>query len=249
MDDGLAAVGDPGPDVVTSAPRLGGPWHWRSLASGVSMSVPLIVTTMFALSAAGATAKPPGRPPRPNAVSVTVENDRAEPVTVYVEIGDDDVRLGTLPAFGDSTFELPQWVGSRARSVDFFIHPERGFDEDTGTLVLEPGERLGILVPGGPATSSEEPNPDEAPSDTTTATIQNDRNEEVTVYLERGDADVTLGTIPAFGTATFIVPKWMLPGPTNEVDFFVHPSSGFDEDTGPVTLRAGERLGIRVPAR
>src|SRR5689334_859536 len=49
-----------------------------------------------------------------------------------------------------------------------------------------------------------------APQDSTTATVQNDLNQPVMVYLETGDREIRLGTVGPESDSTFTVPRWLI---------------------------------------
>jgi len=201
----------------------------------------LVMICLLSLSPSS-TAKPPVNRAIPTA---TVENDRDTPVEVYVEVGDAELHLGRVPANGEETFNLPSWLANFPRTVDFFVHPAKGFDQDTGPLELGPTEHLGILVPG-PTPSAAEKAPEPARDDSTIAEIQNDRSTPVIVYLERGSAELTLGTIPAESTASFPIPRYLVTSLGSTLEFSFHPAKGFDVTTGPLTVHTGERFGIEV---
>jgi hypothetical protein len=207
----------------------------------------LVMTCLLSLPPTPTAKLPLGPPPTSRATpTATVENDRNTPVEVYVEIGEAELHLGTVPANNEQTFPLPSWLTNFPRTVDFFIHPTKGFDEDTGPLELGPSEHLGIIVPGARQKESAETTPARARDDSTVAEIQNDRATAVTVYLERGNAELTLGTIPAETTASFAIPRYLVTSAGTTLEFFFHPKNGFDVSTGDVTVHTGERFGIEV---
>jgi hypothetical protein len=85
-----------------------------------------------------------------------------------------------------------------------------------------------------------------ASADSTTATVENDLDHPVVVYLEAAGREVRLGTVSPESDSTFTLPRWIVTVTGQEVDFFVHPAKGFDQDTGMLDLRRGEHLGIEV---
>ena len=100
---------------------------------------------MLALCPALAFASPPKA--SSTGATVTVQNDQKDPVTIYAERGDEDIRLGTVPAMGFMTFDVPAWLSLDREDVQFFVHPKNGFDQGSSTVELDPGEHLGLLVP------------------------------------------------------------------------------------------------------
>ena len=82
-----------------------------------------------------------------DSTTATVENDLDQPITVYLEVGNEEIKLGNVPAEADSTFTLPRWlVGVAPRQMDFYVHPTKGLDQDTGPVDMRQGEHLGIEV-------------------------------------------------------------------------------------------------------
>lgn len=92
---------------------------------------------------------PPERIPNPGAgtTTVTVRNERAEPVTLFVERGEFDTRIGVTPANESMTFELPEWLAQERASVELFVHPERGHDLASQHFELTKGAHLLVKVP------------------------------------------------------------------------------------------------------
>ena len=104
---------------------------------------------LLVLSFAGATAlgaQPMSRPPR-DTTDVVVQNDRTEPVTVYLETATGEFRLGRVGPLGTADLVVPRWLVGSGAAVDIFVHPRRGFDEDTGELEVRRGDRVGVIVP------------------------------------------------------------------------------------------------------
>ena len=79
--------------------------------------------------------------------TLTVENERNVPVTVYAEEGDFDHELGQIPARGESTLVLPGWLTGPGDAVRLFVHPKNGFDLASDLLDIRRGEHMGIRVP------------------------------------------------------------------------------------------------------
>src|SRR4051812_13052953 len=77
--------------------------------------------------------------------------------------------------------------------------------------------------------------------------IQNDRRVPVVVYAQDSWGEVRLGVVPADSTVTLRLNDAIVS--RGEVDFFVHPKSGPEEETGYLDVHRGERLGILVPLR
>jgi hypothetical protein len=82
---------------------------------------------------------------RADTTEVVVQNNRDVPVTVYLEVGDEDVRLGTVSSRGDSILRVPSYLA--VDDVKIFVEPAGELEESTGDLDLKPGEHLGVVVP------------------------------------------------------------------------------------------------------
>jgi hypothetical protein len=203
-----------------------------------------------------ATAQDPQRlPPTVTADTVnavTVHNQRNVPVTVYVEFGQFDRRLGVVQPYDAATLRLPAWaVRGRAR-VQLFVHPE-GEADDLGTqqFALRPPGRLALVVPPRgrmPAASADTmmaiiPAEDLAEA---TLTVDNPRDRPVTVYAEHGTIDVRLGQVPARGRATLRFPRSVVL-PNESIRIFIHPTGGRDLSSELLKIQRGEHLALRVP--
>jgi len=82
---------------------------------------------------------------RVDTTEVVVQNNRDVPVTVYLEVGDEDVRLGTVSSRSDSTLRVPNYLA--VDDVKIFVEPVGELEESTGDLDLKPGEHLGVVIP------------------------------------------------------------------------------------------------------
>ncbi len=187
---------------------------------------------------------------------VTVQNDRKVPVTVYMDYGDFDRRLGVVAPYAIATLPLPGWAVRGHESIRLFAHPE-GEVEDLASewFSLAPPARLGMIVPpwGKTYAAASEPCvpmtaviPPEELADAT-LTVENPRAVMVTVFAEQGAFDVRLGQVPAHGTATLRFPRSVV-GPDETVRIFVHPDGALDLASEPLDVSRGEHLGLRVPA-
>ncbi len=183
-----------------------------------------------------------------DSTTVTVQNDRRVPVTVYAEEGDFDHRLGTVGPDTTATLRLPAMLVHEPADIQIFVDPKGEFDLATQDLTVNPGSHLGVLVPSGAdlippaAAPMMDPHPDDPG---TSVTVRNDRHQDVVVYLEHGDFDTRIGSVPAQGTATLRIPSWL--ADRDGVDLVVHPEGGFDLTSSAMRVRKGEHLGIVVP--
>ena len=208
------------------------------------------LTTLARIAPAQAqTARLAGRPDTA-ANTVTVQNDRSGPFTIYLEYGRFDRRLGIVPALRTRRLPIPTALVGH-ETVQLFAHPE-GAAEDLASqeFELRPPARIGMIVPpnGGFAQNVHHMRaviPPEEMADAT-ITIDNPRAVPVTVFAERGEFDVRLGEVPAKSRATLRFPKSVV-GPGESIQIFVHPEGGEDLGSTTMQVRQGEHLGLRVP--
>ncbi len=185
--------------------------------------------------------------------TIQVQNDRKVPVTVFIERGDFDVRLGKVDAMRTATLTLPDWVLAGDSRVEIFVHPEGEFDLASQSFEVTPGARLGMVVQpfDAPAWS---PAPDDSMSavldcgdlKATTVTVENPRKEPVTVYVEQGDFDIRIGSVHAGQTKTLRIPE-TIAEKQDDVELFVAPEHGLDLSSQAFQLTRGAHLGLKVP--
>jgi hypothetical protein len=183
---------------------------------------------------------------------VTVQNNRPVPVTVYMEYGAFDRRLGIVPGQRTATLPLPAWAVNDRQSIQLFVHPEGEADDlATQEFSLTPPARLGMLVPATgsvaqtPTHTMRAVIPPEELADAT-LTVDNPRDRMVTVFAEHGAFDVRLGQVPAHSRVTLPFPKSVV-GSDESIQIFVHPDRGVDLASATMQLRQGQHLGLRVP--
>jgi hypothetical protein len=190
--------------------------------------------------------------PRDN--SLTVQNDRKVPVTVYLEYGEFDRRLGIVPAMQMTTLALPTSAVRGRENIRLFVHPDgEGEDLASQEFELTPPARLALEVPprGGLKQSSADTMtaviPPEEQADAT-LTVDNPRDRAVTVFAEQGDFDVRLGQVPSHSRVTLRFPRSVV-RPDESIRIFVHPDGGVDLSSETMQIRRGAHLGLRVPPR
>jgi len=185
--------------------------------------------------------------------SVTVQNHWKVPVTIYLESGAFDRRLGVVPPQGTRTLPLPTWAVKGATMVRLFAHPaDESEDLATERFQLQPPGRIGMVVRTRDEMSAPIPRdtmmemipPEEVAE--ATLTVDNARNVPVTVYAEAGMFDVRLGQVAANQRATLRFPKSVV-SPLRSVQIFVQPKSGPQLLSESMTVRKGDHLGLRVP--
>jgi hypothetical protein len=187
-----------------------------------------------------------------SADAVTVQNNRKVPVTIYMDYGQFDRRLGIVPALQTATLRLPAWAVKGHTRVQLFAHPEGEVsDLETQEFSLKPPGRIGMLVPSqsemgwSPSDTMTAEIPPEELADAT-LTVDNPRAVPVTVFADQGPFDVRLGQVPAHSRMTLRFPKSVIL-PDNSIQVFVHPDGGLDLASEDLEVRRGEHLGLRVP--
>jgi hypothetical protein len=204
--------------------------------------------TLGLACAAPATASAASPPPKASS-TVTVDNTRAVPVVVYLERGDLDTRIGKVAPDTKVVLPVPKYLGSD-EDVRVFVQPENGFDLSSQEITVPKVGTVDIYVPrdndGYIAPPVETiPNPGVG---TTTLTVMNPRASKVSVFVQHGDFDTKIGTVPADGFRTLEVPAWLVREP-QDVTIFVHPTNGFDMASQDVTLKRGSHIEVTVPLR
>jgi hypothetical protein len=184
--------------------------------------------------------------------TLTVQNDRKVPVTVYMEYGPFDRRLGTVPARETATVALPAWAVKAHDRIQLFAHPEGDVDDlATQEFSLQSPARLSMIVPAwghmplAPTDTMMAVIPPEELADAT-LTVDNPRDKPVTVFADQDPFDVRLGQVPAHSRVTLRFPKSVV-FPDESIRIFVHPDGGFDLASETLQVRPGEHLGLRVP--
>jgi hypothetical protein len=185
--------------------------------------------------------------------SVTVQNHWKVPVTIYLESGAFDRRLGVVPALATKTLPLPTWAVRGGTTVRLFAHPADAFEDlATESFQLQPPGRIGMIVRTREEMSASPPRdtmlefiPAEELAEAT-LTVDNPRNVPVTVYAEAGRFDVRLGQVPANQRATLRFPKSVI-SPLQSVQIFVQPKNGLQLASQSMIVKKGDHLGLRVP--
>lgn len=182
--------------------------------------------------------------------AVTVDNTRSVPVVVYMDHGPFDTRLGTVAPHTKATLQLPSYLAD-GETVQVFVHPEGGEDLASQDVTVNKGQDIDVYVPTNDAGYVPPPPPEEIPNpgpETTTVTVQNARNQPVTVFLEQGAFDSRIGTVAANHEKTLVIPAF-LTRDAPDVEIFVHPEGGLDLASQTFDLKPDAHLLVKVPAR
>jgi hypothetical protein len=78
---------------------------------------------------------------------VEVQNSGRTPITVSAQNSVGEITLGVVPAAGIKALRVPDWFVGFDPSIDFFVQPKRGLEQESGTLDLRRGERVELVVP------------------------------------------------------------------------------------------------------
>ena len=79
--------------------------------------------------------------------TIVVQNENAVPITVYAQSAFGELKLGVVGPWDVQTLRVPDAVVEDRASVDFFVQPKQGREQDSGYLELHRGEHLGLIVP------------------------------------------------------------------------------------------------------
>jgi hypothetical protein len=175
---------------------------------------------------------------------ISVDNMRDVPVVVYLDHGVFDTRVGTVQPNVTGVLALPKSL-ENGTVVQIFVHPEGGTDLASQEITVRKGETVDVIVPPNdvgyfPPTPVEIPDPGMKGA---TITVENARSQPVTIFVDKGDFDIRIGTVPANQTKTLAVPESVTRNDP-DVEVFVHPEHGID--LGSQTLRMGPDAHLLV---
>ena len=180
--------------------------------------------------------------------TVTVQNNRDEEVTVYLDAAPFERKLGTVEAMRSATFALPKWGVRGKESVKLLIHPRGDHAlEAVAMLSDDDGARLALMIPSddnvevtterlAAVTSSEL-------MGETTITVDNDSDEAADVLFQSGSLFQRLGRVEEDSEITFRIPDHLV-GMKGQV--LLVPVNGSEIATVDVELGNGEHLGVEV---
>lgn len=182
--------------------------------------------------------------------TVTVQNNLAVPVSVFVEYGALDRRLGIVEALTVDTLRLPEWMVEQHESIQLFAERPDGMAMASGWFECGPGQHWAMMVPGGEPMAAPEMKaqiPIEELAETT-LTVENPGDLDATIFAEEGPFEVRLGRVAAGDAATLSIPRTLV-SDHDELVIFVQREGTFDLTSHTLKLKKGEHLGLRIPAR
>jgi hypothetical protein len=214
----------------------------------------LAAAALFVATAAvaGAQEQPPTRLPAATATgvakTVTVQNDRATAVTLFVDAGRVDRAIGTVPAGAIGTLELPAWAVQGKRTVQVVARAE-GEQSPAGAYVLPMAESrpLGVLVPPRGSLPTVDSVLVTLPAGTAskaTVTVNNERSAPVMVYAEQGLLFVPLGEVSGKTKTTLVIPESLVTR-TGEIRVFTRAGAS-EVATRALKLKQGDHISVIV---
>ncbi|MGD8321455.1 MAG: hypothetical protein PVJ02_13405 [Gemmatimonadota bacterium] len=195
-------------------------------------------TTAFAASAP---------PAATSSRTLSVDNARPEPVDVYLDRGEFDVKLGTVGAHSVGVLTIPKYLDVN-ETAQIVVHPKYGFDLASQDIQVPVQGTLKVLVPDNDTGYLPQPRftmPGLDPN-VATLTVNNPRAQSVRVDIEYGEFNKHLGTVGADQTHTFNLPAWLTREP-NDVQIYLTPKKGFDMSSRFFTLKPKAHLEVTVP--
>ena len=78
--------------------------------------------------------------------TITIDNPRNKPMTVFAEQGVRSVRLGVIPANTQATLSFPKDLIKRGDAIRVFVRPVGGLDVATRALNLKTGDHISVEV-------------------------------------------------------------------------------------------------------
>jgi hypothetical protein len=182
--------------------------------------------------------------------TVTVQNNRDEQVTVYVDMLPFERTLGTLEPMQTATFALPEAAVRNHDSVRLLIEPEGGLLLQAEAMVNprhEDVQHFALMMPLDedddltPLSSDELAAALPSSAVGTTVTVHNDENQPADVYMLAGTESVRLGRVSGDSIMTFQVPSsWV--GRTAEL--IVAPEGSLDISSTHVALGQSSHVGV-----
>jgi hypothetical protein len=202
---------------------------------------------MLGLTSIGAPLGAQSTYPLADDYTVTVQNNRDEPVTVYLDAYPFERKLGRVEALRSATFALPEWSVRGEERVRLLIQPRGDHTLEAVAMLPDDGERLALMIP---SEDDIEVTTERLATvrwselmDETTITVVNDRDEASVVFFQSGSLFHRLGRVEGEREITFQVPDDLV-GMKGQV--LLVPENGFGMTSVDVVLGDGEHLGVEV---
>lgn len=179
--------------------------------------------------------------------TVTVQNNRDEQVTVYLDAHPFERKLGTVEAMRSATFSLPDWSVRGEERVRLLIQPRGDHALEAMAMLSGDGARLALMIP---SEDDVEVTTERLATvrwselmDETTITVVNERDEASVVFFQSGLLLHRLGRVDGEREITFQVPDSLV-GMKGQV--LLVPENGSVMTSLDVELGHGEHLGVEV---
>jgi hypothetical protein len=211
------------------------------------MSKQRLFWAMLGLACIGAPLGAQSRGPRTDDYTVTVQNNRDEEVTVYLDAPPFERKLGTVEAMRSATFSLPRWGVRGEERVKLLIHPRGDHAFKAEGMLSDEGARLALMIPSEDNVEvTTERFATVRSGDLvgeTTITVLNDRDEAAEVLFQSGSLYQRLGRVGGDSEITFRIPDRLV-GMKGQV--LLVPVNGSEMASVEVVLGNGEHLGVEV---
>ena len=135
---------------------------------------------------------------------ITVQNNRDEAVTIYLDDGPFELKLGTVEPMRMATLSLP-WTVRGKETIKLLIQPKGDIGLLAQAEVTDEVPRLGLVLP-----EDDEPTllllGEQVTMSGSMVTVKNDRDEPADVFILHGSHEHRLGRVAGESTQTFNVP-------------------------------------------
>ena len=207
------------------------------------------LTSVTSLAAQTPAAQPAAAPAASN--TVTVLNNLTVPVTIFLDYGDYDRRLGTIAPQTSASLPLPEFALKELPTLQLYAKVEQGFALETHGFKVVPDMRVGWVVakdlPAKAQGDTIKVTPAKPAMAKTTLAVINERDAMVSLYAEEnGKPGVKLGWVGPKGRATVSVPEALV-GPNRTVRIVAHAEGATDLPAQDIGL-AGESVDLKISA-
>jgi hypothetical protein len=180
---------------------------------------------------------------------VTVQNNRDEEVTVYLDTTPFERRIGTVGPMRTETLSVPEWALRGKETVKLILLAEGELPLQAEAMVRDEPMRLAVVVPGDDddvrMMSTERVAtvlPEELLEDAT-VTVRNERDEAADVFIQWGSFDHRLGEVAAGATMTFAIPEHLV---GRSAQIVLVPDDGLALASSDLSLEEGTHLGVTL---
>jgi hypothetical protein len=143
--------------------------------------------------------------------TLTVQNDRDEAVTVYLDTTPFERTLGTVEAMRTATFSLPERVVHEGETVRLLIQPRTGLAIEARGMVRDPGDgvHLALTLPNKESDDVLTLVSSERVAAGPSVTVHNHEGESADVFIVSGALTHRLGRVEGDSVMTFELPdRW-----------------------------------------